>query len=311
LLATPAEAQQLEVLKKMPVEMLRYAGGARPDAAGMVGYNREGFKSPEFQCGAIRSMLRAVVRSDRQGIDDGWRAMDATFREQGPDGGFGRPSAPHGGPSAAAIWLAAADQAVLVLRESPLEPKYRQRIAAVVPQIAKAAHWLDSPRHQGRLKSDDADAPNRLLFDALAYGLSGILTGDAGLKHTGRTFVGLAMTQYRPADGVFLEKGGFDSSYQAVAALNLQVWLIYFPDQKLEAAAAAAVRWERGRIHGDGQVDSSGNTRTGLGQERWMGHSKDVDLSEITLCLLYDFARTGRRESLEAARRIVQRRKEQ
>ena len=98
------------------------------------------------------------------------------------------------------------------------------------------------------------------------------------------------MVQYRPSEGVFLEKGGADSSYQAVAALNLQVWLLYFPDRKREAAANAAVRWELGRVGADGQVDVTGNTRTGLGQERWMGHPKEVDLSEITLCLLYDFA---------------------
>ena len=34
---------------------------------------------------------------------------------------------------------------------------------------------------------------------------------------------------------MFLENRGPDSSYQAIAALNLQVWLIYFPDKKLEA----------------------------------------------------------------------------
>ena len=95
-----------------------------------------------------------------------------------------------------------------------------------------------------------------------------------------------------------------------MAALNLQVWLLYFPDKKLQAAADAAVRWELGRIASDGQVDVTGNTRTGLGQERWMGHAKEVDLSTVTLCLLYDHARTGRNESLAAARRIVQRRKE-
>jgi hypothetical protein len=309
LLGAPAGAQQLAVLKKMPADLLRYTGGARPDAEGLVGYNRSGFKSPEFQCPAMRSMLRAAVREDRLGIDDGWRAIDAAFRQQSDDGGFSRQGAPHGGPSAAAIWLAEADQVVLVLREGPLEAKYRERIAALVPKIAKVARWLAMPRHQERLQSDDGDAPNRLLFDALAYGLSGVLTGDGRLKLAGRTFVGLAMAQYRPAEGVFLEKGGADSSYQAVAALNLQVWLLYFPDKRWEAAANAAVRWELGRIRPDGQVDVTGNTRTGLGQERWMGHPKEVDLSEITLCLLYDFARTGRRESLDAARRIVQRRK--
>ncbi len=309
LLAAAAGAQQLDVLKKMPADLLRSTGGARPDAEGMVGYNRGGFKSPEFQCPAMRAMLRAAVREDRQGIDDGWRAIDATFRQQSDDGGFSRQGAPHGGPSAAAIWLAEVDQAILVLRESPLGPKYRARIDALIPKIAKAARWLAKPHHQERLKGDDADAPNRLLFDALAYGLSGVLSGDGRLKLSGGTFLGLAMAQYRSADGVFLENHGADSSYQAVAALNLQVWLLYFPDKTREAAANAAVRWELGRIRADGWVDVAGNTRTGLGQERWMGHPKQVDLSAITFCLLYDFARMGRRESLEAARRIVQRRK--
>jgi hypothetical protein len=40
-----------------------------------------------------------------------------------------------------------------------------------------------------------------------------------------------------------------------------------------------------------------------------MGHSKGLNLSEITLCLLYDFARTGDEKPLDAARRIVQQRK--
>jgi hypothetical protein len=110
---------------------------------------------------------------------------------------------------------------------------------------------------------------------------------------------------------VFLEKGGADSSYQAVAALKLQVWLVHFPERKLEPAIERAVGWEVGRIGPDGRIDVTGNTRTGLGQERWMGHEKDVNQSEVTLCLLYDYARTGSRSSLAAARRIVERRKQE
>ena len=113
------------------------------------------------------------------------------------------------------------------------------------------------------------------------------------------------MTKYRNSDSVFLEKGGHDSSYQAVAALNLQVWTTYFPDEKLDAAVERAVGWLRGRVAADGRIDVIGNTRTGLGQEQWRGHDKGVDLSEITLCLLYDFARTGDPDSLAAARRII------
>ena len=117
------------------------------------------------------------------------------------------------------------------------------------------------------------------------------------------------MAKYRETDGVFLEKGGPDSSYQAVAALKLLVWTLYFPDKKLETAVDRAVRWELRRVGLDGRIDVTGNTRTGLGQEQWMGHPKGVDLSEITLCLLYHYARTGGKDALAAARRIVESRK--
>jgi len=254
-------------------------------------------------------MVRAIVRGDRRCIDEGWLAIDAAFREQSEDGGFSRPGAPHGGPSAAAIWLAELNQAILVLRESELGSHYRERIEALVPKIRRAAQWLAQPRYQERLKREDADAPNRLLFDALAFGLSGVLTGDEELQQTGRRFVDLAMQKYRACDGVFLEKGGHDSSYQAVAALKLQIWTLYFPDPKLAEAADRAVRWELGRVLPDGRIDVAGNTRTGLGQEKWMGRDKDVNRSEITLCLLYHYARTGDQASLSAARRIVERRK--
>ncbi|MEN6452590.1 MAG: hypothetical protein ABFC96_19030 [Thermoguttaceae bacterium] len=301
-------SQQLDALRKMPADLLQHTGGSRPDAEGLASYNRGGFKSPEFQGRAMHYMLLAIVRGDRPAIDEGWRAIDATFEQQTEAGNFGRQGQPHGGPSAVSIWLAQLDQAILVLRESQFGPEYKERIGRLTPKIHRAAEWLAEPRRQERLKREDADAPNRLLFDALAYGLSGVLTDDARLRQAGRRFVDLAMQRHR-ADGVFLEKGGHDSSYQAVAALNLQVWLLYFPDKKLAEPASAAVAWELGRVGSDGQIDVTGNTRTGLGQEQWMGHAKAVNLSEVTLCLLYDYARTGSRQSLDAAGRIVERRR--
>ncbi|MEN6407275.1 MAG: hypothetical protein ABFC77_12485 [Thermoguttaceae bacterium] len=307
-LASLGASQELALLRKMPAETLRYTGGARPDAQGMVAYNQDGFKSPEFQRGAMHSLILAVVRNDQPAVASAWRAIDATFAHQQEDGGFSRPGAPCGGPSAAAFWLSSVSEAILVLRESPLEPEFREQIAQVIPKIHKAARWLAQPRYQKRLAREDADTPNRLLFDALAFGLSGLLTDDVELQQLGRRFVDLAMTHYRPSDGVFLERGGSDSSYQAVAALKLQVWTLYFPDKKLSEAVDRAVRWECDRVGPDGQVDVTGNTRTGLGQERWMGHDKSVNLSEVTLCLLWHAAATGDQSSQAAARRIQQRR---
>jgi hypothetical protein len=337
LLSSSASAQQLELLKKIPVELLPFTGGAWPDEKGMVAHNRDGFHSPELQRGAMQLMLRSIAAENRKGIDAGWRAIDATFEHQTEIGNFARDGGPVGGPSAVAFWLCELDQAILVLRESKFAAEYKDRINALVPKIHKAARWLAQEKYRTRLLREDAKTPNRLLFDALGYSLSGRLTGDDELQKIGREFVEAAMKQYRDSDGVFLEKGGHDSSYQAVAALKLQVWITYFskregeapaelkelPSQPaapsarqeprppettqryLETAAEKAVKWEIGRVKPDGEVDVAGNTRTGLNQEVWQGNYKDVNLSEVTFCLLYHYARTGNEESLAAAKRIV------
>jgi hypothetical protein len=262
-----------------------------------------------LQRGAMQLMLRSIAAENRRGIDSGWRAIDATFEHQTEIGNFARDGGPVGGPSAVAFWLCELDQAILVLRESKFAAEYKDRIDALVPKIHKAAVWLAQERYRTRLLREDAETPNRLLFDALAYSLSGLLANDEDLQTLGREFVEAAMKLYRDSDGVFLEKGGHDSSYQAVAALKLQVWLTYFPDKKLESAVENSVRWEIGRVGSDGEVDVAGNTRTGLNQEMWQGNYKDVNLSEVTFCLLYDYARTGNEESLRAAKRIVEYRK--
>jgi hypothetical protein len=309
LVTASASAQELVLLQKIPQDLYRFTGGARPDANGLSSYNQKGFKSPEFQRGAMQYMIRAILRNDDRCVEEGWKAIDATFQHQEANGSFSRPGAPHGGPSALAFWLADLNQAILVLQESPFAAKYKTRIDALTPKIRAAVLWLAQPQYLDRLKREDLETPNRLLFDALAFGLSGILLDDNRLKEIGRSFVDLAIGQFRSCDGVFLEKGGPDSSYQAVAALKLQVWAVYFPDPQLDAMITLAVCWEIGRVGPDGQIDVTGNTRTGLGQEQWMGHNKDVNPSEITHCLLYYYARTGDEASLAAAKRIVERRK--
>jgi hypothetical protein len=289
--------------------LLKYTGGSWPDEKGMVGDNREKFRSPELQRGAMQLMLRSIATEDRKGIEAGFRTIDATFEHQTEQGNFARDGGPVGGPSAVAFWLCELDQAILVLRESEFSKEYKDQVDRLLPKIHKAAEWLAQDKYRERLAREDADTPNRLLFDALALGLSGLLADDEKLKEQGREFVDLAMKKYRESDGVFLEKGGHDSSYQAVAALKLQVWLTYFPDEKLEPVVKKAIAWELGRVKETGEVEVAGNTRTGLKQEKWQGRYKEVNLSEITFCFLYDHARTGNEESLNAAKKIIERRK--
>ena len=63
---------------------------------------------------------------------------------------------------------------------------------------------------------------NRVFIAAKAFGLCGVVLRDERLKATSRTLVAAAL-QRRDADGVFVECGGRDTSYNAVSLLMAQV----------------------------------------------------------------------------------------
>ncbi|RPJ09856.1 MAG: hypothetical protein EHM28_00230 [Spirochaetaceae bacterium] len=288
------------LLMKIPGQFLELIGGSLPDKNGLVGDNKGGYRSPAFQRGAARAMMNGILWNDRRIIDDSLRAFDEVFKRQDGPGRFGGDNTPNG----VAFWLCEANQALLLMQESSLAADYAARVSSYIPKIHKAALWLGQREQTERLLREDASAPNRLIFDALACALSGLLCKDESLIQTGRMFLDRAMALYRAEDGVFLEKNGHDSSYQAVNAWLLQVWIIYFPEPTFEQAAARAVRWEIGRIKEDGSVDTAGNTRTGLGQEMWQGRVKDVNFAEVLRCILYFRVRTGDTEAIQAATRL-------
>ncbi len=296
-----ASSRHLDVLGAIPCDALRMASGSPPDEEGLVGHNRGGYRSPTFQRGAARLLILGVVCGNRQYIDDAFRAIDVVFEHQGKPGHFGGDKSPSG----VAFWLCELNQALLVLNESTFGAAYQTRVQELVPKIHLAATWLAMPVNQDQLKKVDRRAPNRLFFDALAYGTSSLLCDDATLVHLGRSFVDSALLLYRDEDGVFLENGGHDSSYQAVSAWLLQVWVLHFPDPALDDIADKAAKWVVSRIQSDGSVDVTGNTRTGLGQETWQGSDKDVNYPEVLRCLLYYVARRGDPKAEAAAKRLM------
>jgi hypothetical protein len=280
----------------MDCELLRHAGGAVPDRDGMVGHNRERYRSPAFQRFACRTLIYGVACNAPRYVGEAFRAIEATFARQSPAGHFGGRASAGG----TAFWLCELNQALLLLEGVPGLDSYRERAKAFEPGIARAATWLSNPARIKELETHDAQAPNRLLFDGLAFALSGVLLQNTGLRIRGERFVDKAMERFRHSDGVFLEKGGHDSSYQAVAAWLLQVWVLHFPDTDIAAAADAACRWLVGRIAEDGSVNTEGNTRTGAGQEIWMGKPKQVNYHEVLRCLLYYTARCRLRGNPDA-----------
>jgi hypothetical protein len=299
---------QLELLRAMPADVLeRIAQGGKPDERGAVGHNRGGWMGAQYQRSAALYFVVAVAKNDRAAAEDAWRAFDFAFAHQEDDGGFGSrnesgsPAADKDLYSDAAFWLAQVCQALLVVDASQMADGFAARVESIKPKVRRAASFLS--RGKEVLAAREASATNRYFIDALAYGLSGVLLQDRNLVETGAFFVNLGLKKQH-IDGFFEEAQGADSSYNCVSILMLEVHELYVEHAPAEAALAKALRWELAHVAADGAIDVAGNSRTGLGQERYFGKAKAINYPEAILALLYYGAKHHDDAVLDAARRV-------
>jgi hypothetical protein len=264
----------------------------------MIGYNRDGFQAAAFQRGATVRLAIAAATGDEKQADLCWKAIDAAFAHQTEQGNFGDPA------TSVAFWLCELCRTLLVIRESPVAGRFEARIGGLTPKIALAAKWLAGEKDV--LQREDGRTPNRLFFDAEAFGFAGILLKDTALQSLSREFLSQGMKLYRAEDGVFLEHGGGDSSYQAVCLLRLQELTLRFPNSEVEEAIRKGTQWELARIGPDGAISTDGNTRVRPGGEKFMGHEKQPNIGEISAALLYYYGRTDDKEALAAVERLNQ-----
>jgi hypothetical protein len=265
-----------------------------PDAQGFVGFHQRDGKWYEagMQRGGCWTLIGAVVAGDVARAQTAWKSIETTFAHQVADGGFEsvrKPGDTHEPTlpervETAFFYLQELGHAILVVRASPLEPHFRDRIAALEPRLRRACAFIQAGYDGIILKA--GHTANRMFIAAKAFGLCGTVLQDEKLMGSSRKLVAVAMAR-RDAEGVFVEKGGRDSSYNAVSLLMAQVLNIYLRDPELDAAMVKAMAWQRTRIRANGEVDVTGNTRTGLGQEHMMGNLKTVNYSEVTLALIY------------------------
>lgn len=312
LMASPpvqaAGKTQAQMLAGMPQEIMdTLAGSGRPDKSGLVGTNRrEGWIHAALQRGAMLMLSVGAARGDKAAAEDAWRAVDATFSRQKQDGSFekgsfqGKTLSRGDDLSGTSFWLSELCEALLVVRESPLADHFKARIDALLPRIKSAVRWLAAG--EAELARGDSKAPNRLFFDAKAFGFAGLLTGDESLMPVGERFFEAGLKMQR-ADGAFDERGGGDTSYQAVNLLKLQVLALRFPQDRTDAVVARGMKWELARILPTGEVSTAENTRVRPGGESFLGHEKSVNYGEVVLALLYYSASTGDTEAADAAAR--------
>lgn len=313
--ATKVPLREYDLLRSFPQGRLAFlSAGDKPDAQGFNGSNRANKMWVEAgpQRGACRGVIAAVVADDLAAADDCWRGIELAFSHQRADGGFEATVKPNGSSSreggaaveTAYFFLQELGRAILVIRQSPHEAHFHDRLVALEPKLRRAADFI--------LAGYDTIIPkvghtvNRVIIAAKAFGTVGIVLGDDRMTAASRRLITHALT-LRDAEGVFIEQGGRDSSYNVVSILFGQVLALHLPLPEFDAALPAAVAWQITRILPSGDIDVSGNTRTGVGKELspFDGKPKNVNYTEVAMALtLYGTVRQDA-AALAAADRVV------
>lgn len=303
---------EYELLRRIPKERLRaLIGESKPDAQGFIGTNHRAGQWIEAgtQRGTCRVVIYGVVTGDLAAADDAWRGIDATFARQREDGGFEanvRPNGTSAKPLGAAVetayfFLQELGRAILVIRQSPHEKHFHDRIVAVEPKMRRAIAFVAAG--YDTIIKNSSHAVNRIFIAAKAFGLCGLALKDEQLIATSRKLVAHGLTR-RDKDGIFIENGGRDSSYNAASILFGQTLALHLPIPEFEAALPKAVAWQITRVRENGEVDVTDNTRTGVGKEpSYFGEPKRVNYGEVVQALtMYGLVRNDK-SALAAAER--------
>lgn len=291
-----APLREFDVLRSFPPGRLAaLSSNDMPDAKGLTGSNRGNGSWLEAgpQRGSCRAVIAAVVAGDLAAADAAWRGIDVAFAHQRDDGGFEAEVRPNGAsakPYGAAVetayfFLQELGRAILVIRQSPHEAHFHARIEALEPRILRACDFVSGG--YDTIIERSSKAVNRIVIAAKAFGTCGLVLKDERLVATSRKLVAHALT-LRDAEGVFIEHGGRDSSYNVVSILFGQVLALHVSLPEFEAALPAAVKWQLSKIRENGEVDVTGNTRTGVGKEKsYSGQPKNVNYNEVVFALTY------------------------
>jgi hypothetical protein len=282
--------REYDILRAFPAGRLAaLSSGDQPDAQGFTGSNRaaQRWNGAGAQRGSCRAVIAAVVADNLVAADDAWRGIETTFAHQAVDGGFDA-IAPYTGYAAAVetayFFLQELGRAILVIRESPHEAHFHTRLVALEPKLRRASEYILAG--YGTIIPKVGHTVNRLIIAAKAFGTCGLVLGDPRLMAASHQLITHALT-LRDRDGVFIERGGRDSSYNVVSILFGQILALHVPLPEFEAALPAAVAWQLTRILPNGEVSVTNNTRTGVGKEadRITGKTKDVNYTEVVYAL--------------------------
>jgi hypothetical protein len=315
--STDLQTIDTKAYKAFTKEFQSFAGKGLPkDRSGLLGRNRKWGKlySPRFQLGAGKALRITLVAGDQDrarmaylGLKKGTEGIESSgYIKTTVPAPFARGRKLSAGDiaSAAAFYLGDACLGITALEtmDGANTIAGNGEINVVRKSLERGVNWLLSQSEI--LRNYDRRVPNRLLFDALAFQACGSLTSNEQAKKAASEFVEAAINLLN-SEGYFLEGGGWDTSYQAVAInVGKDLLLAGFDSKKLEETLYKAALWLANRVDSKGRVNSAGNKRTCEGGESFLGKPKKIALDEVIMSLVYLGVMNSDQELLGAARRV-------
>ncbi|MBL8150372.1 MAG: hypothetical protein JNN15_10650 [Blastocatellia bacterium] len=321
-----------KVISSLDTEIFRsLAASNRPNTEGALGGNQKGYFSVVFQRSLTFTIVFGLLSEDPTITELGIKAIEYGFKHQNPDGSFPIvPPADLGSKmpsegdtaSAAAFFMSEVGHSLLLLDSSDWfqistkTESLRSRIQKIKEASNFTLAWLISKEQI--LMAYDKAATNRLFFDAMALYLTGKSIRNREAILAGYRFLSAALDKQRE-DGVFIENGGYDSSYQAVS--NLRAIFILLNSSEFEMVSqlfernrllkplqkkiAAGIDWEISRVLPSGEISTEGNTRVFPGGEDFLGKEKGVAYVDAIMGFYFYAAISNRSEFREAAEKIT------
>lgn len=302
----------------------------RPDANGALGRNKNGYFHVRFQFEMTRITDYAIKFQSEEAVFEYLNNLNYSFSYQRPEGDFqfiapeeflNDPNyqAPTEGDlaSATAFFAYSVGVSLMTLNESQWYSEsnalngLRSDIEALNPDIQNMLEYLKN--NADILNTVDENAPNRLLFNAIAFYSLGSLLNDDIAKDLGIDFAEKALMQRNVTEGYFIENGGWDSSYNGVAIKLGFELLTLIPNnsepilkKELEDVISCATDWQKSRILSSGEISTQGNTRVFSGGEEFLGNEKSVDVIKTVKAFFYMSTLSNINEYENLAQRVIE-----
>lgn len=297
------------------------ASANEPDANGAMGRNKNAYFHVRFQMGIAELASFALARQRTDALEMAFKAIEYSFSYQKSSGDFelnvpdnllylGMPTDADLA-SGTAFFTFSLGSALLAFEESAWvqsQTAYKNRTQLLKPKLILLLTYLKTQKNN--LQKADQAAPNRLLYNAVAFYSLGKHLQDDEAKLLGIDFAKKALALQDPK-GYYLEGGGYDSSYQGVAlSVGFRLLTLLDPGENfrdsLYQSLACGTYWQCTRIKNNGEISTEGNTRVYAGGEQFLGDEKRIAwLTTLTALLAYQ-AYTGNSRYGELAQKLIQ-----